>query len=220
VTTERTTPYQAMTTHLISRSAQHLRPIALWGAVLASLNLAACAPATRVTLLPQANGQPSAVVVTTAQGSEVIATPYDVAEIKKDGALKVAQTTAQEVAKEHPQLLALQPAKAEAFVLQFEPGTSTLTAESQGRLPEVIKAAQGRAGGEIIITGHTDRQGALEANDSLSLKRAQAVRDLFIAQGFKAELIEAVGRGEREPVVPTEDEVVEPRNRRAEVLVR
>jgi outer membrane protein OmpA-like peptidoglycan-associated protein len=29
-----------------------------------------------------------------------------------------------------------------------------------------------------------------------------------------------VGRGEREPAVPTEDEVVEPRNRRAEVIVR
>jgi outer membrane protein OmpA-like peptidoglycan-associated protein len=33
-------------------------------------------------------------------------------------------------------------------------------------------------------------------------------------------LIEARGRGEREPVVATEDEVAEPRNRRAEVLVR
>ena len=44
--------------------------------------------------------------------------------------------------------------------------------------------------------------------------------DLMIERGFKAELIEAVGRGEREPAVPTEDEVVEPRNRRAVVVVR
>lgn len=193
---------------------------ALIALALLALSLSACAPVTRVTLLPQVSGKPSAVVVTSAKGSQVIGTPYDVAEIQKNGAMKVAQTTAQEVAKEHPQLLALQPAKAESFVLQFEPGTSTLTAESQARLPNVIKAALGRAGGEIIITGHTDRQGALEANDALSLNRAQSVRDLFIAQGFKAELIEAVGRGEREPVVPTDDEVVEPRNRRAEVLVR
>jgi OOP family OmpA-OmpF porin len=189
-------------------------------AALATLILAACAPATRVTLLPQANGQPSAVVVTTGQGNLVVAKPYDVAEIKKDGALKLAQTTAAEVAKEHPQLLALQPAPAASFVLEFEPGTSTLTAASQARLPEVVQSAQGRAGGEIVVTGHTDRQGTLEANDALSLQRAQAVRDLLIGQGFKAELIDAVGRGEREPVVPTEDEVVEPRNRRAEVLVR
>ena len=187
---------------------------------VAVLAISACAPATRVTLLPQANGQPSAVVVTSSKGSQVVAKPYDVAEIKKDGALALAQTTAAEVAKEHPQLLALQPKAPEAFVLEFEPGTSTLTAESQGRLSDVIKAAQGRAGGEIVVTGHTDRQGSLEANDALSLKRAEAVRELLIGQGFKAELIDAVGRGEREPVVPTEDEVVEPRNRRAEVVAR
>jgi flagellar motor protein MotB len=28
------------------------------------------------------------------------------------------------------------------------------------------------------------------------------------------------GRGEREPIVPTEDEVAEPRNRRVEITVR
>jgi OmpA-OmpF porin, OOP family len=46
------------------------------------------------------------------------------------------------------------------------------------------------------------------------------VRAVLIERGFKAELVEAVGRGEREPLVPTDDEVAEPRNRRAEILVR
>lgn len=197
-----------------------VRARALTCGAVALFALTACAPVTRVTLLPQANGQPSAVVVTSGKGSQVIEKAYDVAEINKDGALKLAQTTAQAVAKAHPQLLALQPAPPETFVLEFEPGTSTLTADSQARLPDVIKSAQGRAGGEIVVIGHTDRQGTLEANDALSLRRAQAVRELLIGQGFKGELIDAVGRGEREPVVPTEDEVVEPRNRRAEVLVR
>ncbi|MEX1168125.1 MAG: OmpA family protein [Hydrogenophaga sp.] len=187
---------------------------------LSALTLIGCAPVTRVTLLPQADHHRSAVVVTSAKGQQVVAQAYGVAEIKKDGALKLAQTTAAEVAKTYPQLLALQPSPAVTFLLQFEPGTSTLTAASQASLPDVIKAAQSRAGGEIVITGHTDRQGALEANDALSLRRAQAVRELLIGQGFQAALIDAVGRGEREPVVPTEDEVVEPRNRRAEVLVR
>lgn len=200
--------------------SRNTRTTVLLGAGLASLVLAGCAPFARVTLLPQADGQSSAVVVTSSKGSQVIGTPYGVTEISKDGGLKLAQTTAQEVAKEHPQLLAMQPAPPQIFSLQFEPGTSTLTTESQARLVEVIRSAQSRAGGEIVVTGHTDRQGTLEANDALSLRRAQAVRDLLIGQGFKAELIDAVGRGEREPVVPTEDEVVEPRNRRAEVVVR
>lgn len=186
----------------------------------ALMMLSACAPTTRVILLPQANGRPSAVEVTSAKGSQLVAKPYEVAEIKKNGALALTQTTAAELAKAHPQLLAMQPPPAVSFVLSFEPGTSTLTAESLARLSEVIKAAQIRAGGEIVVTGHTDRQGSLEANDALSLNRAQAVRELLIAQGFKPELIDAVGRGEREPVVPTEDEQAEPRNRRAQVLVR
>lgn len=182
--------------------------------------LAACAPATRVILLPQANGQPSAVAVTSAQGEQVIDHPYQVAAVKRDGALSVDQTSAEEVRKTYPQLLSLQPPAPEAFTLEFEPGSSTLTAASQDRLAELIARAQARAGGEIVITGHTDRQGSLEANDQLSLDRAMAVRALMIERGFRAERIEAVGRGEREPLVPTEDEVTEPRNRRAEVVVR
>ena len=195
-----------------------LAPIVSAAAALAVL--AACAPVTRVTLLPQSNGLPSAVVVTTAKGSQVVARPYQTANIQRDGSLALENTSAQDVRKSHPQLIALQPAPPETFVLEFETGTSDLTAASQARLPDVIARAKARAGGEIVVTGHTDRQGSLEANDALSLQRAEAVRNLLIAQGFQAALIEAVGRGERDPVVPTDDEVVEPRNRRAELLVR
>ena len=120
----------------------------------------------------------------------------------------------------HPQLLAQRPPAPETFVLEFEPGTSQLTADSQARLADIVARAQARAGGEIVVTGHTDRQGSLEANDRLSLERAQSIRTLLVERGFRPELIEAVGRGEREPLVPTDDEVAEPRNRRAELLVR
>ena len=70
------------------------------------------------------------------------------------------------------------------------------------------------------IIGHTDRVGSVESNDTLSLQRAQAVRQLVIDRGFDPNRVEAVGRGEREPVVQTADEVEEPKNRRAEIVVR
>jgi len=42
-----------------------------------------------------------------------------------------------------------------------------------------------------------------------------------VAQGIApAERIRAAGRGEREPVVPTENDVDEPLNRRVEINVR
>lgn len=182
--------------------------------------LSACAPATRITLLPQPGGASSAVVVSNSQGRQVLAQPYAVAEVSRRGNITPDTTTAEAVRERHPQLLTLQPPAPQRFVLQFEPGTSLLTPGSQAQLSEMVAGAQARAGGEIVITGHTDRQGSLEANDSLSLQRAQAVRTLLIERGFAPERIEAIGRGEREPVVATEDEVVEPRNRRAEVLVR
>ncbi len=182
--------------------------------------LAACAPTTRVTLLPQADGSASGVVVTTREGQQLLSQPYQVAEVARSGNIGTATTSAEQVRQSHPQLLAQRPPAPEKFVLEFEPGTSQLTAESQARLADIVARAQARSGGEIVVTGHTDRQGSLEANDKLSLERAQAIRALLIERGFKAELIDAVGRDEREPVVPTDDEVAEPRNRRAELLVR
>ena len=77
-----------------------------------------------------------------------------------------------------------------------------------------------RAGGEILVVGHTDRVGSVESNDKLSLQRANAIAALLRSAGLPAELVTAVGRGERQPLVPTPDEVAEPRNRRAEIIIR
>lgn len=184
------------------------------------LTLAACAPVSRVILLPQAQAPASQIVVTTAQAELVIDKPYGVAEVARDGRLETASTSAEAVARAFPQLLALQPRPPQAFTLQFEPGSSQLTPQSLAMLDTVVEEARARSGGEIVVTGHTDRQGEVEANDRLSLERAEAIRDLLIGLGFREDLIEAIGRGEREPLVPTEDDVPEPRNRRADVLVR
>jgi len=73
---------------------------------------------------------------------------------------------------------------------------------------------------EIAVVGHTDRVGSDQSNDALSLKRAEFVRNALIKRGIAPENIQASGRGEREPIVPTADGVSEPRNRRVEIIVR
>ena len=183
--------------------------------------LSACTPLSRVTLFPEADGRATAVLVQgTAGGSQRLDQPYAVAAVQRSGAVDRAQTTADDVQKRHGALLALQPPGVQRFVLQFEPGTATLTPESQAQLPGILVQARALPGGELVVVGHTDRTGSPQANDILSLQRAQAVRELLLAQGFQPELVEAVGRGEREPVVPTEPNVDEPRNRRAEIILR
>lgn len=188
--------------------------------LLAALVASACSPVTRVILLPQASGASSAVVVTSAQGTTTLDQPYAAVELDPKGRQSAATSSSTEVRERYPSLLALQPAAPQRFILNFLPGTSDLTPESESQLASVIQAAQARSGGEILIVGHTDRQGDTAANDALSLKRAQAIRTLFLSRGFRADLLSAAGRGEREPLVATEDNVAEPRNRRAEIIVR
>ena len=182
--------------------------------------LQACAPISRVTLLPQADGRATAVQVQSAAGVVDLTQPYQTAALQSDGRLEALQSKAEEVSKRHGAVLALPLLPPVRFTLQFEPGTSTLTSDSQNQLPGILEEARARAGGEIQVIGHTDRTGSPQANDTLSLQRAQAVRNLLIQRGFEPALVEAIGRGEREPVVPTEANVNEPRNRRAEIIIR
>ena len=186
----------------------------------ALLALAACAPATRVVLLPQEGVPTAAVTVQARQGQVVLDQPSAVAEVASSGSVDTAQTDAQQVEKRYGQLLSVQPAAEQRFTLLFMPGGAQLTPESSAELADVLARATERPGGEVIIIGHTDRVGSVESNDTLSLQRAQAVRQLVIDRGFDPNRVEAVGRGEREPVVQTADEVEEPKNRRAEIVVR
>lgn len=191
-----------------------------WPLALLPCLLAACAPgAGRVTLLPQA-GISTAVSVSTAAGSAELAEGYAATELRQNGDLRPFRSSEAEVRERYPALIRLMPPAPERFTLNFEPGTSSLTADSLAQLDAVIASARARAGGEIVVIGHTDRQGPADANDALSLRRANAIRDLLVSKGFRADLIAPVGRGERDLAMPTDDDVPEPRNRRAEIIVR
>ena len=191
-------------------------------ATLASVSLCllgACAPVHRVILLPQEGGTPSAVEVRTKSETVVLSKPYATASVNQNGGVEQGVTSAKDVAEKYPLLLSQQPQAALRFTLYFSDG-ARLTPESEVRIKQALERAAARPGAEIFVTGHTDTTGPLEINDALSLERAKAIRQRLIASGFKAELIEAIGRGKRELAVPTADEVAEPQNRRVEILVR
>ena len=78
--------------------------------VLLATWVSACTPLSRVTLLPDADGRSTAVQVQgTAGGAQVLDQPYAVAAVQRTGAVDRAQTTAEEIQKQHGALLALQP---------------------------------------------------------------------------------------------------------------
>ncbi|WPG37088.1 OmpA family protein [Variovorax sp. EBFNA2] len=200
-----------------------LRRSSLLLATTVALFLAACStPGTRVVLLPQADGTPSAVVVRAKDGEEVLSKPYQraTAAVGKSGAPVVDQADAAKVQAENKPLFDMRPPPPQRYTVFFEVGTATLTAASQQIMTEALTAALARSGGDIVVTGHTDTKGAGEQNDQLSRRRAQEVAQLFVERQFPAARIEAVGRGERDLAVPTADDVDEPRNRRVTIEVR
>jgi outer membrane protein OmpA-like peptidoglycan-associated protein len=200
-----------------------VRSLCLLVTLLASALLAACStPATRVVLLPQADGKPSAVVVSTEDGEETLSQPFEraTAKLGAHGAPSVDKADPERVKQQNKTLFDLLPPPAQSFTVYFGAGGAVLTAASQVAMNEALAAALARSGGEIVVTGHTDTVGPQVRNDSLSLTRALEIRQLFVARDFPPGRIEAVGRGEREPAVRTADEVDEPRNRRVTIDVR
>jgi len=199
------------------------RIASLLAAALTATLLAACStPGTRVVLLPQADGKPSAVVVRAKDGEEVLSQPYQraTAPVGARGAPLVDHADPAKVQAENKPLFEMRPPPSQRYTVYFELGTITLTTASQKIMEEALAAAQARPGGDIVVVGHTDTKGTLQNNDALSLRRAQEVAQLFIERRFPANRIEAAGRGERELAVPTADEVDEPRNRRVTIEVR
>ena len=185
-----------------------------------SLALTACAPRTRVVLLPDSAGRSTAVVVRNSDAEQVLDQAYATTQARESGAMRAEVTDAATITKEYGEIIRLTPAAASSYSLEFLTGGATLTPESQAELETILTAATSRPGGEIIITGHTDTTGTPEANDRISQARANTLRDLLIARDFPAARIQAVGRGQRQLLVPTGPGVDEPRNRRVEITMR
>ena len=113
-----------------------------------------------------------------------------------------------------------EPAPPLSYILYFYFDTATLRPESKRLLPEVLRAIHDRESCDLSVIGHTDRVGASAFNSGLSLRRAEKVKGTLSAMGVADDCMEIRYYGERDPLIPTRDEVPEPRNRRVEVQIR
>ena len=194
---------------------RRLRSVAAAAAVAL---LAACATET-VVLLPEKDGRPTSLTVTRGDREGVLDQPYAAAQTRAIGTRTYA-SNAQEVERKFGAALGAQPARPNSFTLYFVEGSDQLTEESKVVLQSVLADIAQHAVPDLVVIGHTDTVGTHAFNDALALRRAEAMRALLIAQGLAPAAVVAVGRGKREPIVPTGDNVSEPRNRRVEILVR
>jgi outer membrane protein OmpA-like peptidoglycan-associated protein len=182
------------------------------------------APATRdetIVLLPGTDGKVGALTITHEGQQRTLDAPYAAARVQQQGALEDGgRLTPQQVQQGFGPALSAQPPRPVRFVLYFLGDSDGFTPESQLEISKISSAIAGHPSPEIVVVGHTDRVGSVTYNDALSLRRAERVRIGLVQMGIRLEQVSVAGRGEREPLVATEDEVAEPRNRRVEITVR
>ncbi len=189
---------------------------------LFALLLAGCAGQRETyAVLPDAKGQAGSLTVTPKQGAPLkLSGAYANAVGKQGSAPEASKLSEDEIKAAFADALSARPDAPARFTLYFKEGSDELTADSVKEVEKVLAEIRKRPAPDLIIVGHTDRVGSLADNDRLALKRAEKIRGEMVRQGLLADSVQAAGRGEREPLVPTADEVAEARNRRVEMLVR
>ena len=183
---------------------------------------AAAAAETYVVVVPGRNGHIGGVVVNSGGKDQIVLdTAYAAAHVDRAGKMERAPSPPpEEIMKNFAEVAQAKPEPPVSYTLYFDTAGDEPTEESIPMLKQIYAEIARRQNAEVTVIGHTDRVGKVEHNDELSARRAQHVRDYLIKHGVPADAIGTAGRGEREPLVPTDDEVAEPKNRRVEINIR
>jgi OmpA-OmpF porin, OOP family len=103
--------------------------------------------------------------------------------------------------------------------LNFETGGAQLTPDSAQTVNNLAQVLKAYPNARVQLSGHTDNSGSVEANQALSLDRANAVKAMLVNQGVSAERISTQGFGQDRPVASNDTEEGRARNRRTELTV-
>jgi len=175
-----------------------------------------------VVLVQDADGKVGQLTVTTRGGAKTLTVPNTMVEVTGFGKSpsdpkKIDQTRIDSLFTDSIKALPLEPVR---FLLYFLNNSTKLTTESKPLIPEILSLVDKRDFYEISIIGHTDTTGDDEYDMRLSSARSEAVRDVILSHGIRSGQMELRYYGKRDPVIPTGDNVREPRNRRVEVVVK
>lgn len=104
--------------------------------------------------------------------------------------------------------------------LEYETGSSRLGGGPFASLAELAAFLLENPGARVVLVGHTDSQGSLSANTSVSQQRAEAVRDrLAEHHGIAAERVGVAGAGYLAPLASNLTEEGREANRRVEAVL-
>ncbi len=104
----------------------------------------------------------------------------------------------------------------EARKILFDPGSASITADTQPVVDDIAEILQKCPNLRIRIAGYTDSQGREEMNLQLSQERAEAVLAALRVRRVPVASFEATGFGEADPIADNETEAGREANRRIE----
>ena len=107
------------------------------------------------------------------------------------------------------------------YGLYFDTGKAEVKPESKTQLDEMAKLLKGDPSLRVFIVGHTDNQGALEANLQLSQRRADAVVAALVQQhAVDSKRLTARGVANLAPLASNAGEAGRAKNRRVELVAQ
>jgi OmpA-OmpF porin, OOP family len=104
--------------------------------------------------------------------------------------------------------------------INFKFGTAEISgADPIPVLEDVARIMKERPEMKVKITGHTDNVGTDEANMTLSMRRADAIKTYLVGRGVGADRLLTDGKGESSPIDTNDTDLGRARNRRIEFSV-
>lgn len=196
------------------------------GIAAASACRARVAPATPradliVLLADPEDGGLGAATVTTPGGRVELTRAGDATRVVAGRAPGTpARMPNDEIQRRFGEAMASRPPAPRKFLLYFETGGDSLTAESRALVPEIVTFVRNRPSPDVTVIGHTDTTDDATSNINLGMRRAYLVRDFLVNAGLDASQLDTASHGEADLLVPTPDNTPEAKNRRVEVTVR
>jgi len=108
--------------------------------------------------------------------------------------------------------------KATVYGIYFDSGKSLIKPESDPTLEEITKLLNKNPDLQLYIVGHTDNEGTLESNLTLSVDRANAVMKALVRRGIAPSRLKSAGVGPYSPVASNNTEEGRAKNRRVELV--
>jgi outer membrane protein OmpA-like peptidoglycan-associated protein len=101
----------------------------------------------------------------------------------------------------------------------FAQESDELTPASRDNLRRLATSLEKYPNTRVMIVGHTDTQGGMDKNQSLSERRAQALAGFLEQIGVNRARMTAIGRGDAEPIATNDTDAGRQWNRRIEIAI-